>query len=113
MEGLEELSDREEQIKLWWHGNEKNMSSFSEAICAVFDDAGISRAMENGYLCSNFSQQLCQKISALDHAVNLIPENENPQDIINHPRMDNVRLLASELLDLFKAEMGQPPSTSP
>ncbi len=44
LEGLRELAEAALQEKLWVNGNQDQMSSFTEAMSYVFDDAGIARA---------------------------------------------------------------------
>ncbi len=105
LENLNELASKELQEKLWLHGNENQMSSFTEAICGVFDDARLTRALETGYLKNNFSGVLCQKVEKLDQLINLVPEELPPEEIITHPKMSAVRALSGELLDLFKSEI--------
>ncbi|WP_127560824.1 hypothetical protein [Saccharospirillum alexandrii] len=104
LDKLSELASKELQENLWLHGNENQMSSFTEAICGVFDDARLTRSLETGYLERNFSNELCRKTIKLDQAIKLIPEDLAPEDIIKHPKMKIVRLLASELLVLFESE---------
>lgn len=105
LEGLAELASEDLQRRLWLHGNENQMSSFTEAICGVFDDAGLTKAMESRYLDKNFSRELCQKVERLDQLINLIPEDCAPKDIIEHPKMAAVRALSNDLLDLFMFEL--------
>ena len=98
---LEELSSREEQERLWLGNNEGEMSSFTEAICGVFDDAGLTRAIESDFLQKNYSATFCRKVNELDRTINSIPENSSPRDIIDHPQMEQIRILAGEILDMF------------
>lgn len=104
LENLRELASEELQKKLWLYGNENQMSSFTEAICGVFDDARLTRALETGYLENHFSSELCQKVKKLDQMINLVPEDLPPEQIINHPKMGVIRALSGELLDLFESE---------
>jgi hypothetical protein len=98
---LEELSNREEQERLWLGNSGGEMSSFTEAICGVFDDAGLTRAIESNFLQKNYSEAFCRKVNELDRTINSIPENSSPREIIDHPRMEQIRILASEILDMF------------
>ena len=104
---LEELASEEQQEKLWLHGNENQMSSFTEAICGVFDDARLTRALETGYLENNFSRELCQKVEKLNQLINLVPEDLPPEKIIKHSKMNAIRALSGELLDLFESEIAE------
>lgn len=80
-EGLRELVDAELQEKLWVNGNQDQMSSFTEAMSYVFDDAGIARAIDSGYLQENFSSALCNKVAELRRLLHQIPDNSSPRDI--------------------------------
>ena len=81
-ENLSELASKELQEQLWLYGNEGQMSSFTESICGVFDDAKLTRALETGYIEKKFSSNLCKKVKQLDQAINLVPEDLPPAEII-------------------------------
>lgn len=104
IDGLQELANKEMQMRYWVYGNDNEMSSFEEAICMVFDDAGLTRAMEKGYLKKNFSEELCRKVSELDKALDSIPQNVRPEEQIENPYMETVRAIAQDLLILFSKE---------
>ncbi len=100
IENLEELSSKERQMKLWL-SDSNDFSSFTEAICGVFDDAGLSRALDKGYAEKNFSSNLLLKFRQLNHAVGQVPEDLAPLEIIEHLHMEKVRILATEILALL------------
>lgn len=104
LENLEELASKDLQEKLWLHGNKNRMSTFTEAICGIFDDARLTRALETGYIENNFSSELFLTAKKLDQLIDLIPENLPPEKIIKHPKMCIVRVLSFRLLVLFKKE---------
>lgn len=91
---LTELSDRETQDRLWVHGGPEGMSSFTEAICRVFDDAGVTRAIDAGRL----KEPLLGLFHELDALIDKIPENVPPEEIIEHPAMPDVRRVSLQLL---------------
>ena len=103
-EGLRQLASKKLQHELWMDGKDNQMSSFTEAICYVFDDSGVARALESGCLQSDVSTVLCSKLEELRRLIHQVPENVNPNEIIEHPKMEKIRPLAAELLDLFSAE---------
>jgi hypothetical protein len=103
-EGLRQFASRKIQETLWLNGSDSRMSSFTEAMSYVFDDAGIARAIETGYLQKHFSEKLCRKMDELRRLLHKIPANDQPRNIILHPKMDQIRVLAAELLDLFSTE---------
>ena len=104
LESLKELSSKEDQKKLWLHGDKNNMSSFTEAICCIFDDAGLTRAMESDYLKNNFSRDLCQKVERLNCAIDLVSDDLTPSELIECPEMNRIRVLSQELLEMFEVE---------
>lgn len=99
--GLQELASREVQERLWVQGNGDEMSSFTEAICSVFDDAGVSRAMDSGVLQTYFSPEFCSKMRDLDRLVGVVPEDAAPEEVIASPEMERIRTLARRLLEIL------------
>ena len=104
LENLEELASKDLQEQLWLHRNKNRMSTFTEAICGIFDDARLTRALETGYIENNFSSELFLTAKKLDQLIGLIPENLPPEKIIKHPKMCKVRFLSGKLLVLFAQE---------
>jgi len=102
LENLRELSDVTVQQRLWVHGSEKIMSSFTEAICGAFDDAGLTRALDSDAAEWPFSMDARRVAKELDRAVSLVPEDQRPEAIVRHASMDEVRGLAGELLRMLE-----------
>jgi hypothetical protein len=100
--GLEELSDRELQERLWTGKLDGEMSSFVEAISCTFDDSGLSRILDTGQPTEKISPEIKEKASRLDSLIRRIPQSAAPMDIIEHPLMEDVRALSAELLRLVK-----------
>ena len=100
-DGLRELASRDIQERLWVHGDEDEMSSFTEAICTVFDDAGITRAIDSGYLQKNFSHEVCRAMDELDRLIQLVPEDAAPEETIENQKMESIRLLSRRILELL------------
>ena len=48
LENLEELASKDMQEQLWLHRNKNRMSTFTEAICGIFDDARLTRVLDTG-----------------------------------------------------------------
>ena len=106
IEGLYEMSSKEFQEEYWLSGDDPSkMSSFDEAVCYIFDDAGLTRAVETGYLAENFSKEVCLKVTKLDKMIKLVPDDAPTEDIIEHPKMEKVRRLSRELYFLMKKEL--------
>jgi hypothetical protein len=101
---IEELASRDEQERLWLGRSQNEMSSFEEAVCGVFDDSGLTRAFESGYLEKNYSDEFCGKVNELHRAIHSVPEKLRPQEIIDHPRMEKIRILAREMLEMLSKE---------
>ena len=55
---LEELASLEEQKRLWLGASLREMSTFEEACCGVFDDAGVRRAIENGFMLDRYGSEI-------------------------------------------------------
>jgi len=98
-QGLRELADAQLQERLWVKGDASAMSSFSEAIAYTFDDSHVGQAIDSSYLQNNFPNSFVNKILSLRKLVRAIPESSTPQDIVAHPKMQEVRAIAQELLN--------------
>lgn len=107
LESLEELSSRKLQEDLWVNGTPGYMSTFIEAYSCLFDDAGLSKAMDKGELEEHFSPMTCKKVNELDKLLRDISKGDDgdPIKIIENPHMEIVRSLSGELLALFKNEL--------
>ena len=102
-DSLSELASQDLQERYWLHGAEFNeISSFEEAICGVFDDSGLSRAIDTGWVAKNVAVEVRSVIAELDKAVGLVPQGQAPEVVISHPAMDEVREVAGRLLGLFR-----------
>ena len=99
--GLEELATIEIQHSRWVEGKNE-ISSFTEAICQVFDDSHLAKAIDSGHLANEFSNEIFSNVTKLDKLIDSIPEFESPQVIIEHPKMKNIRNLAQELFMQFR-----------
>lgn len=108
---LEELSDRNEQLKLWLStgADGAEVSSFAEVVEVLFTDSGLSHELETGWRAERggrpasprapiFDERTDNLFGTLSSLVSRIDVGAPPVDIINDGRMDQVRRLASELL---------------
>lgn len=100
--GLEELSDRDLQEKLWTGKVDGEMSSFVEAISSTFDDSGLGRILDSDQPTDQISPEVKEKATRLDRLIKRVPQSAAPLDVIQHPVMDDVRVLAAELLALVR-----------
>jgi hypothetical protein len=100
--GLEELSDRNFQERVWLGKSVTEMSSFVEAICHTFDDSGLADTLDSERKRSEMSPDLREIALKLDRLVKKVPQGLTPLDIINHPAMKEVREIAEEMLMMLK-----------
>jgi hypothetical protein len=104
LEALRELSDADYQSALWSGKSAGEQSSFTEAVCVLFDDAGLAREIDSGSLERTYSNPLCQCARKLRAFVALIDDTGTPQQTLNQPKMKAFRELAHELREMFMAE---------
>ena len=95
---LKELASREEQERLWLSdGSSGRVSSFIEAICGVYDDGGVSRALNSNGL----PIELATRFKDLSMSIDKVPQEVPPQEQIDHPAMIEIIRLSKELLELI------------
>ena len=95
---LEELANREEQERLWLSdGSSGEVSSFTEAICGLYDDSGLSRALDSGELSDELSKRFCE----LSRRIDRMPQDISPQEQIDHPAMKEISIIAREILAMW------------
>lgn len=103
---LENLASRDEQERLWLARTGNETFSLEEAWWGFFGSAGIESAMKSGYLQKTYSKELCRKVEALHNVMRQLPELASPEIVIAHPKMEEVRRIAADLLILFAQENG-------
>ena len=98
--GLEELSDRSEQERLWAGvGNDgSEISSFVEAVCCTFNDTGLSNLIEKGSASERIPPAQIENLKQLSLLCKSIPSHLSPTEEIAHPVMAEVRLAAARVL---------------
>lgn len=95
---LEELSDIEFQKRVWVRGEGPEVSSYSEAVCQLFDDTAIGDFLddtENGVV---LSEELDSLLRELSNILDLIDYRIGASNIIKHPHWPKVRQLAADAL---------------
>ena len=97
--GLEELSNKEEQLRLWCGvANESNeISSLSEASCSVFN-YDVERILSNKQASFSLPIENVSLLRELSKKLKAIPSGLSPLEQVEHPEMEEVRRLASDLL---------------
>lgn len=103
-EVLRELANADYQAALWTGQVEGEHSSFTEAVCVLFDDAGLARAIDSRTLEKMYSKALYECALELRTLVALIDDTGTPEQTLNHPKLDTLREVAFKLHNLFVAE---------
>lgn len=100
LNGLNELSSKKLQERLWLSdGPNGDVSSFDEAICRIFDDGGVTRAMESQALPAN----LLSIFERLNTLIDKVPNNIHPKNIIEDPGLREIGTVAKSILEEFSA----------
>lgn len=103
-ERLYELSDPAEQERLWLsdgsHGRE--LSSFVEAVEMLYSDTGLSELLDRGRP-TGLGAEVEAGLVKLDRLLRKVNGTEGPLVTINDPAMNEVRQLASELMQKLPA----------
>lgn len=100
--GLEELSDRDFQERVWLGKSEDEMSSFVEAVCTTFDDSGLGIALDSEAKRAELPPRLYEMANKLNRLIAKVPQGLSPSEIVNHPAMADVREAAKEMLMILK-----------
>lgn len=99
IDGLNELSSKKLQTKFWLFGGTHGISSFTEAICGIYDDGGVTRALDRGSL----QEPLLTLFKELSTLLKEIPENTSQEEIMSHPTMESVKKISLELLKFLQS----------
>lgn len=106
MDGLEQLANRQRQEFTWSPNSQNIMSSFTEDVIAVFDDAIVMHALQNGHII--FDKNVTKALWELHDATDAVDERRPPEEVINDPKMELVRQKATEILRLINiSDMSQ------
>lgn len=96
--GLEELSSKQEQLRLWRAGSESNeVSSLGEVTCSVFN-YDVDRILGNEQASFSLPAETISLLKELRYRLKLVPKDVSPTEQIEHHEMLEVRRLASTLL---------------
>lgn len=100
---LEEFSDEREQRRLWLSDGSggKEVSSFVEAHCGLFDDSGLGDALERN--STGFGEQIDRQLVLLGTLLRRIDSRRVPQEIIADPLMSRIRSLAADALQALRS----------
>lgn len=98
---LEELSSEQEQLRLWLSDGSggKEVSSFTEAQCGLFDDSHLGVLLDRKQ--SVFGDPADSMLLRLGELLGRIDDARHPSEIIADPLMNEVRSLAADTLKLL------------
>lgn len=97
-QNLRALADEAFQERVWLASSGPEISSFTEAVCQLFDDSGLDLALEEGRAFGNPIDELLQQLGSM---LDQIPDQRPPVEIINDLKMVDVRKLSSQILRML------------
>jgi hypothetical protein len=105
IECLLELSDENFQRRVWAGFSETEMSSFTEAVCRLFDDTGLGDLLGEKTGVA-FTPAIDVKLRELSILITTGPRLESMplSSIIEHPKMCEIRRVAAKILGQMKQE---------
>lgn len=107
IEALRKLSDAEYQRRAWLASAGPVVSSFDEQACQVFDDTGLSPAVDTGRRPPELSEQAFAALKDLDRAVSRVEQGAPPERLLEDPRVEQVRMIAARALALLEGHSGE------
>lgn len=99
-DSLSELANEHLQRERWLSDGSSEMSSFIEAVEQLYTDSGLEDALEKGN--SGYTKQVEALLVELSNLVAKVNGNRAPTEVIDDPRMIQVREKSSEILSLIK-----------
>ncbi len=98
--GLEDLSDKSFQKRVWANIDnvDGELSSFTETVCQLFDDTGLGRKLDRDQQLYHVSPENRSKLIRLRRLIASVPHFASQLEIIDHPKMDVIRVLSKEIL---------------
>ncbi len=97
---LQYLSDAEFQRRAWLASEGPVVSSFSEDVSQVFDDTGLSLALNAGRCPPELEERVFTALKELGAAVRRVDQAAPPERLLQDPRVKEVRELAARALAL-------------
>lgn len=95
---LEEFADISVQRRRWLSEGGPEVSSFTEAVCQLFDDTGLGDALKKPGALPVFSAAIDDRLRELSKAVGRFDHEMEPLKQIDHPNMQKIRELAASIL---------------
>lgn len=102
-DGLIELADETYQRRVWTAGQGPEVGSLTEAVSRLFDDSALGDALDAGReVYGAHVDGMLRELAALLEGID---DQRRPEEILQDPRLDQVRRRAASILD----ELGGPP----
>lgn len=95
-DALRELSDEQAQRRLWMASGGPEVSSLIECSSRLWDDSGLADALDSGQVV--YRPDIDAQFEALEGKLKVIDEMRPPAEILDDPRLIQVRSLAGQLL---------------
>lgn len=98
-EALRELSDEQDQARLWRSSGGTEVSSLAEAKSRLWDDSGLADAIERGEV---YNASIDAQLRRLREVLRHIDENAPIDALLASPDLATARKLASDLLETLR-----------
>lgn len=95
---IREIANHEFQERVWVRGEGPEVSSFTEAICRLFDDYNFDDFLDEHWHNFGFSSQLYPMLDELRNRLNEYEEKETDAEIVRDERWDEIREFAKVVL---------------
>jgi hypothetical protein len=108
VDALRELSDESLQRRRWLSSGEGEVSSFTEAVCQLFDDSGLGDELDKGR--EVFGHSIDDSLRQFDMMLSRLHDLERTisrESFIEHPEMAAVRSRASGLVRQLSASANE------
>jgi hypothetical protein len=102
LSSLDELADVEFQWRVWVKGDTKEVSSFTECVCGLFDDSVLGHALDKEEIV--FSEQIDTLLRQLEKALAEVDETRWPAEIVADPQFVPIRDLARLAARMIRSE---------
>ena len=101
---LSDLADQEFQRRAWLASEGPEVSSFSELICQVFDDTGLSDALGADRRPIALSERSFSALRKLDWAVSKVDQGLSTELLLEDAQMEAVRRVAASAFESIKLD---------
>lgn len=103
---LAELADPALQRKRWLSNDAHETSSYAELMCRLFDDNHLEQFIDSPDPDSRISAPTLKALTDLKNCLELYPEKETDEEILNDPAWIQITLQASKVLRSWEMDMG-------